>query len=667
MAAADYYGILQPTPGAKFVTPDAETALARSISLREIMAKMGADADRSAQSQVETAQKQRDLLREEQSQQIARDTFASSAPDETLDSKATRLKNAYLGAGFAKEAFNVQSMQHGLQGDASAALTSQLAAAEKWHNLQGAKIQSALDDKTVTPESLAQIVASVRDSGLNSGIISKTDPVYGVEVTPDNARQLGRLIAGQSKLASDLHNAISQDADIQARTKQANAAAEASTASAGKSDAESAVIKDNARLNFMANANAATYPAAYLNLTDAQKQQFPAEWDPSAPARARGMLEKPGTATAAQGNEIKALKSGLTLDPDTLRYVVVGDPSKLTLEQQAKLKEQGLKDDLLKARTDYTNGQVTDAPEVLELKRRAVAAAEERLADNFALGQERNKNAARRDVRGAAMADWLDKNPGKGPSDYVDHETAQKLSSVALSPEGLESAAQLTASIGRFPERSVGTPADRVAIINRAAKLMQGGSLAEQRASYGALSGELAKLQSQQGSIESFAGTADKNLDLFLKQAKNAIDTGSPWINKPLREIDQSVLGSSDQAAINAARTVALTEIANVVRNPSLSGSGGALHEGARQEVLGLVPEGASLAQIYAVADVLKKDMANRKSSIGAEIAATKNAIKGLSPTAPPAAGASSAGGGLSVPDALKALEGIGIGAPAKK
>jgi hypothetical protein len=85
-------------------------------------------------------------------------------------------------------------------------------------------------------------------------------------------------------------------------------------------------------------------------------------------------------------------------------------------------------------------------------------------------------------------------------------------------------------------------------------------------------------------------------------------------------------MGGTEMPAYEAARRVALTEIAKVTSNPNLTG---VLSDSARKEIEEFNPENATLAQTLAVAKVLKQDMANRKSELGAQVGAIKDRIRG--------------------------------------
>jgi hypothetical protein len=160
--------------------------------------------------------------------------------------------------------------------------------------------------------------------------------------------------------------------------------------------------------------------------------------------------------------------------------------------------------------------------------------------------------------------------------------------------------------------------------------------LVAMQAAYAGDKDSLKKFQSQRDQIVSFEQTAQKNLDLFLNLASKIPDTGIPWINRPIRELDQSVVGSENMAAVNAARQVANNEIAKVT---SGGGLGGVLSDSARNEVASYNPNNATFAQTKAVANILKQDMANRHQSMDATLSDIKSRIGGGTTVTPAAGG----------------------------
>lgn len=134
----------------------------------------------------------------------------------------------------------------------------------------------------------------------------------------------------------------------------------------------------------------------------------------------------------------------------------------------------------------------------------------------------------------------------------------------------------------------------------------------------------LAAFQTQRDQIVSAESTANKNLDLFISAASKIPDTGVPWANTPLRMLDQKIVGSENMAAVNAARAVATNEVAKVTAG---GGLGGVLSDAAKQEVKEYNPANATFKQTLAVARILKKDMANRHSSMDVTLDAIRGRI----------------------------------------
>lgn len=209
-----------------------------------------------------------------------------------------------------------------------------------------------------------------------------------------------------------------------------------------------------------------------------------------------------------------------------------------------------------------------------------------------------------------------------------------------LTPEALDQLAEMFHTTGALPPVGRGASAAMTIkkIVNRAADLHPDASLAGNKAGFKADTGSLAKLQTQADSIESFENTALKNLDNFLKTAGGVIDTGSPLFNKPLRSLDSRVLGDVNTAKFNTARQVAVQEIGKVLGGAV---QGGAISDSQRHEVESLLSGDMSLAQIRAAADVLKQDMANRKTAVNEQLGAVRARVSGqktVTPAASPAA-----------------------------
>lgn len=185
----------------------------------------------------------------------------------------------------------------------------------------------------------------------------------------------------------------------------------------------------------------------------------------------------------------------------------------------------------------------------------------------------------------------------------------------SLTPQSLDKVAEMFATTGQLPPLGIGASAakDRRQIINRAAEMFPNVALASSAAAYQSNKSSLTNVQKTLDTLTAFESTAGKNLDQFLSLAAKVPDTGSPWANLPVRTLSANVVGATNVPAMNAARDVALREIARVTNDPKLSG---ALTDSARAQVSALSPDTATFNQIKAVAQVLRQDMANVNSSL---------------------------------------------------
>lgn len=211
---------------------------------------------------------------------------------------------------------------------------------------------------------------------------------------------------------------------------------------------------------------------------------------------------------------------------------------------------------------------------------------------------------------------------------------AQASDITVLTPGGLDMAALNYRKTGVMPALGMGDRTTRQRIINRAAQLTKadierieagGTDLAGNRADFRANETSLVALQKQRDAIGAFEQTAKKNIDNFLETAKKVPDTGIPLLNTPVRWI-AGAGGSADVAKYQAARQVAISEIAKIVQNPNLTGQ---LSDSARHEIEVFNPRSATLKQTIAVMTLLKQDMENRKTSLDAQLKETRGRIGG--------------------------------------
>jgi YHS domain-containing protein len=89
-----------------------------------------------------------------------------------------------------------------------------------------------------------------------------------------------------------------------------------------------------------------------------------------------------------------------------------------------------------------------------------------------------------------------------------------------------------------------------------------------------------------------------------------------------MRNASLKGMGSTEVAAFKAAQQVAAPEVARILTNPNLAGQ---LTDSARHEAEQVLSGDYSFNQLVAVANTLKQDFANRKTSYAEQI----NEIKG--------------------------------------
>lgn len=219
----------------------------------------------------------------------------------------------------------------------------------------------------------------------------------------------------------------------------------------------------------------------------------------------------------------------------------------------------------------------------------------------------------------------------------ADDDAAVNLSGPALDM----AASNFLKTGGGLPPMGLGKKAAdaRIKIINRAAEMFPSLDLATQKALHTANAKSLGDLTVRNDALNAFERTGKKNLDLFLAKAALVADSGSPWINQPLRKVSERGMGDKDMAAFNAARQVATVEIGRVLNNPNMTG---VLSDSARAEIAHLIPPDATFEQIYEAAKILNQDMDNRRTEYDAQLNFIRSRIMNFSgqPAAvPPALG----------------------------
>jgi hypothetical protein len=244
---------------------------------------------------------------------------------------------------------------------------------------------------------------------------------------------------------------------------------------------------------------------------------------------------------------------------------------------------------------------------------------------------------------GAEMQDWLKKNPGKGASDFLKWKSSLaptatfNLQSSLLTPEAKQMAGQAFAQTGQLPA-GMRSPAMSAGILNQAAASPGGvPDIAANKATYGADTASLKKLQTTFDQVSAFENTAVKNLDLYISKAQAIPDIGARFANVPLRMITGKMIGEKNYAAMQAARQTAATETAKVLGSANASG---VLSDSQKKEAMDVLDGNLPLAATIEVVNTLKQDFKNRHQSYQDQLKDIKGRMSPQSaqPAAAPAA-----------------------------
>lgn len=210
-----------------------------------------------------------------------------------------------------------------------------------------------------------------------------------------------------------------------------------------------------------------------------------------------------------------------------------------------------------------------------------------------------------------------------------------------LTKEALDMQAENYWSTGKLPPggRSGAALVQNRQIMNRAAELHAGESLAANSSEYKANSASLTGLQKNLDNVTAFENTALKNIDQVTKIAKTIPDLGVKFANVPLRKITADMIGTDNMSRLRTALASAQAESAKVLSSANASG---VLSDHARDEAKDFLDGNLPLSAMLAQADQLHTDFGNRHQSYADQIAAIKNRLgdkKATSEGAGPAGG----------------------------
>lgn len=236
-------------------------------------------------------------------------------------------------------------------------------------------------------------------------------------------------------------------------------------------------------------------------------------------------------------------------------------------------------------------------------------------------------------VEAVQQADWLKKNPGKGPSDFLLWKQKNSPQAIVMNNQlggdknsaALDFAADNYRKTGQLPAGFSRSPGTTSAIIARAAELDKqagGMGIATNKSELEANRKSLDSLQKNFDQVSAFENTAKKNLDLVLSKASAVPDLGARFANTPIRMINEKMLGTKEMAEFRAALATAQAETAKVLNSSNASG---VLSDTARKELEDIMSGNLSYSALKGQVETFKQDMNNRHESYRMQI----NDIKG--------------------------------------
>ncbi len=163
-------------------------------------------------------------------------------------------------------------------------------------------------------------------------------------------------------------------------------------------------------------------------------------------------------------------------------------------------------------------------------------------------------------------------------------------------------------------------------VLERMLTLDPNANLAERQASYHGDTGSLASQQKILDNAESWERTGKANLNVLLGVAHKLHDTGSPWLNAPVRSFAEKGFGDPNFTAFKAAHATVVNEYAKI-----LSGSQGsaAVTDSARKEADSMLPLDATWEQLAGAARVLDTDAGNRIGAARQQVSNIKGRLGG--------------------------------------
>jgi hypothetical protein len=183
-------------------------------------------------------------------------------------------------------------------------------------------------------------------------------------------------------------------------------------------------------------------------------------------------------------------------------------------------------------------------------------------------------------------------------------------------------------------------------LMNRAADLHPGESLAETSSAFKANSSSLKNLQGSLDTVTAFENTANANINMLKGIAAKVPDLGVKFANTAVRDLSASMIGGENIAALHTALAPVQAESAKILNSANLQGQ---LSDSSRHELQDIIDGNLPYKSLVASLNVLQQDFKNRHDSTAQQIQDIQTRLRGGA-AAPGGAGGSTQQPGAGAP-----------------
>lgn len=205
-----------------------------------------------------------------------------------------------------------------------------------------------------------------------------------------------------------------------------------------------------------------------------------------------------------------------------------------------------------------------------------------------------------------------------------------------MTPDAIAFVGDYLIRTGQLLPFGMGNATNRGKVFDYVATHSDAGSVVSNKTNLAADQTSLTQTQRALDGTAAFENTARANAKVLGSYIQNLSDTGSPWLNRPLREWQAMAAGDPKMAGYRTALQTVVNEYSRLLTaNPNMTGE---MSDTARKEGARLLDGSLTVGQLLESLAVLERDAQNRIGSYQERVNTIKTRIRGGS-------GASTTGG----------------------